>query len=272
MVKKIFILLFVLIALLLKAQRINLGLDLGTFTMANTKTVFEEKPYYYLYAAPFSETDCSEEYIETGQIRLVRIWGISPDLYLPVKLGINVNYKSKNNFRVKIGFNIYNTNENIYYSFQPLMINMEDNFVYNNTEYNTIDNAIIVSRYINTYSLILTYDIPIKFIIKPFVLAGFTERVQLFSAFSSKTLEYKYFDCDNYVRNIANFEENLYERVKYDGFSHYANIGFGFTLYSISLSASWNTTIGKANSDYYISQNFITINLSYDLVSIPLFK
>jgi len=279
MVKKGLFILLLLSFLISKSQRLNIGIDVGSFALSNTKTIFEEEPFYYLYAAPFSEIQEEsnyDNYIEYGQVRLVRIWGISPNLDLKVRFGGNINYKSKNNFAIKLGFSMFNTSDNVYYSFQPLMIDM-GNDSEANSYYHTksFDNTIVVSRYINTYSLILSYKFLKKYKIKPFILVGFTERIQLYSHFSSKTLEH-YFSynemSDNYIYNIQKLEENLYEQVKYDGFSHYVNLGLGFILHSFSVSASWNTTVGNINSEYYIRQSFVSVNLSYDLISIPLFK
>ena len=154
----------------LMSQRLNIGLELGSFFGTSTQTVFETEPFYYLYAAPYSELDPlgnpADNYFQ--QVRLVRIWGVSPGLNANISFGGNINYQSKNRFRAKFAMNFHNTTDEVYYSSQNLMIDMDENSGFSNSQYALIhDESIQISKFINTYSLILSYDIYNKSKIKP---------------------------------------------------------------------------------------------------------
>jgi len=257
------------------SQRLNIGVEFGSFFGTTTKTVFEDEPFYYLYAAPYSEVDVfgnpANNYFE--QVRLVRIWGVSPMLDGNISFGGNVNYQSKNRFRLSFALNFHNTTDEVFYSFQNLMINMDENSGFSISETELIqDESIKISKFINTYSLILSYDIYKKSKIKPFLSAGFTERIQLHSSYTSYITEYIGNKDENFYQNIKKFQDDLYREMQDDGFSHYASLGFGLRYHSLELEVMWNMTVGNIQSEYYQKQQYWTLNLSYDIVSIPLFK
>ena len=261
------------------SQRINLGFNIGAFPAASNKTLFDNSLEYFLYAAPYSE---NQDYVSNfyNQIRLLKINGIATEQDNFFKensagngllYGVNINYLSKNNFGLKFSINNYRTADILYYTNQNLMINTdEDDGFYIDDYFYQYDGKIEISKYVSSLSLLLNYTLSNKFRLKPFVALGLTERIVLLSSYTSELQSY--LQSNNPLAlNNKKLQDDLFREFSNDNFKHYANIGLGFRLHSFELSLVWNKTM-FVESEYFLSQQFYSLIISYDIMSIPLFK
>ncbi len=280
--KHIVLILFGVMGISCFAQRINVGVSAGMLANAGTTTSVDEEPFYFLYYAPYSAQQDDQGYLLNpvlfNQVRLAKINGIRSNLNGTFKIGGSISYASKNGFKASFELGMYTARDLVYYSFQEMVVNSNDSILYlgyNNT-LDLLDERIAVSRFVNSYSLSFLKEIKTKSSVNPFIMVGFTERVQLYASYNSQVkqkdpAEYSNEELAQYI-NVSNFQENLYKEMFNDGFNHYLNLGFGVNIYSLKLELNRHQSIGGNRTDYFIGQKFWEVKMSYDLISIPVFK
>ena len=124
MVKYLVTILLVVSSVFSFSQRLNLGASLETIVKGRTNTVFENEPFYFLYAAPYSPNSSSFiDYSPYQQVRLVKIEGVNSSLAPSLVYKSTLSYQSKNAFRLSFGVGFQNYSDKIYYSFQNHSLN-----------------------------------------------------------------------------------------------------------------------------------------------------
>lgn len=281
MVKKIFTILSLFLITFGQAQRLNIGLDIETFFAANAKTVFEEEPFYFLYAAPYSPVSSSSIYKSPfEQVRLARIDGTNFHKSPVFNYKGVVTYQSKNAFRASFAFGFGSYSEKVFYSFQNLVLNDNQNnntYIFTNVDTpELLDNYISINRFLNTYELALTYDLTNNYKIKPFLLLGFKESIQIYSNYNSKIKSLDINELsDNNVSGYYNndkFQYDLYRLLSDNGLNHYYTIGIGGRLYSFEAILKFSSSISENSKEFYTNQQIWSIEIKQDLISIPLFN
>ena len=262
------------------SQRLNLGAALETVVNGRTNTVFETEPFYFLYAAPYSSYNSSfVNYSPYQQVRLVKIEGINSSLAPSLVYKSTLSYQSKNALRLNFGLGFQNYSDKIYYSFQNLVIDDNDNSGQFSAVYSDNielkDDYINLSRVMNNYELMATYDITNNYTIKPFVLIGFKERIQLFSTYTSNTKKMDANDIYEKDRaayyNVTKFQNDLYRIFGNNQFKHFICLGIGGRLFGFEASLLYTKSVFVNADSEFTRQQMWSIEIKQELISIPLF-
>lgn len=263
-------------------QRINATISAGWMLGKTNATVFDNTPFQFLYAAPYA-TPATSSYDQVSpydQVRLVEIYGASPFSRKNFSFSGGLQYQALNNWRFGIDISTFRDQDDIYYRFQNMVINgSADQNSIDLYSPELLDDYISIAKWIGMYGIDASYEVKTKSKIKPEILLGYRYKVQLFSTYDSELLanQNTYLNGDNadYVKEYYNtkvFQDKLYQELSSDGFNHYIKLGLGARLYSGHVQFEWLRSLGDSKGEYYIVQNIFNLKISYDLISIPLFK
>lgn len=264
------------------AQRLNVGISGGWSLNQNVRTTFEEQPYQFLYAAPYySEPVDDFDFFGPpyDQVRIAQVYGITQDNSGSFRLGGTVSYLLKNDFRFTADIQIYQMRQRIYYGFQNLVLDIGDEQSSVTTDSpELLDDYIRLNKWQNSITARVTYDIPLKSISKPFVSFGYTNKYQFAANYSSQLIEEEssiLADEDNIPEyyNSRVFQDVLYTEFSNEGFNHYITAGVGYRRFGFNASINLFKSLGNSKyAQYFTNHHFFTIDLAYDILSVPLFK
>lgn len=262
----------------LSAQRLNFNFNGGWMVNKSTSTVFEERAYQILYAAPYTTTSGPFEYsgVENDQVRIARVWGVKPYNNTSFSLGGELTYVFKNNWRIGLNTSFYKDADQLFYSFQNMFVNLDPQDASNNTASpDQLNESIIIHRWMNSFGLRGIYELPIPTLAKIYVSLGYQFRYQMFSYYESELTEKS---AENYegvflneYYNISVFQQKLYNDNALTGFNHFIQAGVGMRMYGFAVGFDFNYSPISSN-DNYTQQYFINFNFNYDIVSFELFK
>lgn len=260
------------------AQRLNFSLNGGWMLSKSTSNVFQERPYQILYAAPYTTTSGSFEYagVENDQVRIARIWGVKPYNNTSVSLGGEWTYVFKNHWRIALGTGFYKDADQIFYSFQNMLVNLDPTASSSNASSpENLNEDITIHRWMNTFGLRGIYELPTPTLLKGYLSLGYQFRYQMFSYYDSELTEQNVEEYSgvflNEYYNINVFQERLYRENAAPGFSHFVQAGVGLRRYGFAAELNFNfSPIGS--NDKYHSQYFFQFNFQYDILNFELFK
>ena len=263
------------------AQRLNVGISAGWNLNQRVSTVFEDEPFQFLYAAPYysepvDEFDFGSPY---DQVRLARVYGVSQDNNACFRFGAGVTYQFKNDLRLNLNYQFFQLRQKIYYGFHNLLLDISDD--QNNISSSSpelMDDHISVSKFNSSFSALVIYDIPLKSSIKPFLQAGYTYKLQMFANYTSNLIkdESSILADEDLVSDYYNsrvFQDKLFTEFSNEGFNNYMTIGIGVRRFGLSMAVNWNMALGESKyADYFKNHHFLTLDLQFDVLSIPLFR
>lgn len=278
MVKYIIIVISIFLVCKISAQRLNFSFNGGWMLSKSTNTVYDEKAYQILYAAPYSTTSGSFEFsgVENDQVRIARVWGVKPYNNSSISLGGELTYLFKNNWRIGLNTSFYKDGDQLFYSFQNMFVNLDPQDASSNTDSpELLNESIIIHRWMNSFGLKGIYDLPTPTLAKIYLSFGYQFRYQMFSYYESELTEksaesYEGVFLNEYY-NISVFQQRLYKNNAITGFNHILQAGFGMRLYGFAMGFDFNYSPISTN-DKYNHQYFINFNISYDIISFELFK
>lgn len=253
----------------------------GWMAGKSNSTVFNDKPFQFLYAAPYYTSAIDEfDFVSPyDQVRLVQIYSASPFTRNNFLFDGSLSYQTLNNFRFGIQLSVFNNRDDVYYGFQNMIINDSSNTGNVNTESpELVDDYISIKSWNSTYEVFTSYEFNIKSVFKPNISFGYAYKLKFYSTYTSNLVAnqntYLESEDNETIKEYYNskvFQDKLYKELANDGINHYLKIGFGVRYFGTHLSFTWMKSI-KHSGDYYLGQNYFNLKLSYDIMSIPLFK
>lgn len=267
-------------------QNISFNLSVGHRLFSGYSTVFDQTHYQFLYAAPFAKT--KPDYIETtfntptyDQVRIVNILGVRPKQRNNFILGGAIRYELKNNFQFDFEMKYTYSNNLIYYSFQNMLINLDqDQNYYSTSSADLADDYITITNWKNSYGARMNYLLNTKTVSKYFISVAYNFQFLIGSTYKSYLTQNE----DTYLSEESNqdineyyntrvFQDRLFNELKNDGFNHIGTIGIGLNYFGFQTGFDWTFSLGKStNSDYFLHQNTFELYLKYKLFSINTFK
>ncbi|MGV6860950.1 MAG: hypothetical protein ACWA41_04210 [Putridiphycobacter sp.] len=286
MVRVILAILFVCTSWIGISQNANFNIVVGHQIFSNYSTVFDQGNYQFVYAAPFAKTQ--SEYSEItfntpvyDQVRIVNIHGVRPQQRNNVTIGGAIRYELKNNFQFDFEMKYAYTNNLVFYSFQNMLINLdEDENYYSTISPDLTDDYITIKNWKNAYALRVNYLFNTKTVSKYFVSLGYNFQFLIGSTYSSYLTqnEETYLSEEstqdiNEFYNTRVFQDRLFNELKNDGFNHIASLGIGVSYFGFQTGFDWRFALGESsNSNYYVNQNTFELYLKYKLFSVNTFK
>jgi hypothetical protein len=260
-------------------QRITAGISTGWMLGKHSATVYDQRPMQFLYAAPFASVDNSLIPTQPAydQVRLVTVYGVQKNLSSSWQLSGMATYRWRNDISLQLNSGVYQEADNVYYGFQNLFVHLdEDTPPANLSSPEFEDNFITIQRTFQFNQLSFEYQVPLKTVNKLIVHAGYQFRYRLASYVTSNLLNLDETTIqDKYLAEYYNtriLQEQLYALNYNEGFNHYGAIGCGLRTYSFQMGVNYSFSLYSNASSNYTNQQFFSVYLQYDLLSIPLFK
>jgi hypothetical protein len=279
MTRILFIWFFMVTVQTVIGQRITAGVSTGWMFGKQSATVYDQRPLQFLYAAPFASVDNSFNPSQPAydQVRLVSVYGVQKNLSSSWQLSGVATYRWSNDFSLQFNTGVYQEADNVYSGFQNLFVNLDvDNPPANLSSPEFEDDFITIQRTFQFNQLSFEYQLPLKTVNKLIVHAGYQFRYRLASYVTSNLLNLEEETIqDKYLAEYYNnriLQERLYSLNYNEGFNHFGIIGFGLRTYSFQMGVNCTFSLMGNAQSYYTNQQFFSVYLQYDLLSIPLFK
>lgn len=269
------------------AQDLSLNLGLGHSAHNSYTSIFDNGDYQFIYAAPYAK-EGPESYLSTtfntpiyDQVRIASIQGIKINQSKNIEFGISLRYDFKNYFQLSLETNYAYNNKDVYYKFQNMLIDLDNNENYYSTASADIkDNSISINSWINSYKLRLNYIVPTKTITKYYISTAYSYQFLIatnYNSYLTKNEDVFLSENSNLDKNefynTRVFQDKLFSELNNDGFNHFGTFGIGLNRFGLQTGIDWNFNISKSkNSTYFTNQHLISIYLKFKLYNLPLFK
>lgn len=279
--------LILLQSIIVNAQNLSVNLGFGYSIYNSYASTFDNGDYQFIYAAPYAKEGLGElpSFMSNtpvyDQVRIASIQGIKNNQGKNINLGISIRYDFKNYFQLSLEANYAYNNREIYYKFQNMLIDLDNNeYSYSTTSADIQDNSISINNWKNTYKLRLNYILPTKSITKYYVSMAYGYRFLIAANYNSYLTKNE----DDYLSATSNldknefyntrvFQDKLFSELSNDGFNHIGIIGVGLNRFGLQTGIDWSFNISKSkNLTYFNNQNLISIFLKYKLYNLSLFK
>lgn len=267
------------------SQNLSANLVFGYSIHNSYNTIFEDGDFQFIYAAPYAKVS-PEEYSSTtfntpvyDQVRIASIQGLKINQGKNINLGGSFRYDFKNYFQLSLETSYTYNSRKIYYKFQNMLIDLDNNEnSYSTSSADIKDNSISINNWKNAYKLRLNYILPTKTITKYYISTAYTYQFLIIANYSSfltkNENDYLIGNQDeNEFYNTRVFQDKLFSELNNDGFNHIGTLGVGLNRFGLQMGIDWNFTISKSkNSTYFINQNLIFFYLKFKLYNLSLFK